>query len=267
MRRVVIQGTPPADWVAKADAVTTRLRAAANEAERAKIIKANGKLWGDKRIRKWLLQQFNNKCWYTEAYDSVSSIHVDHYRPKGRTKDLGGNECEGYWWLAFEWKNYRICGQLVNVKKLDVFPIVEGARANATDPVSLELEAPLLIDPVTDQARLITYERDEDACIAVPSAGATKPDEYRAEQTIAILGLNLRGGLNRKRAEYWDCCRRAIDDYGVDGPQALRLVYQTLALKKLKKMVDYDAEFSSVSEACIRKNAPGSLVASVFESC
>ena len=117
------------DWVDEADAVTTKLHAAASKTERDAIIEKHKGLWRDDRIRSWLLQQFNNKCWYTEAYDSVSSIHVDHYRPKGRAKDLDGNECEGYWWLAFEWKNYRICGQLINVKKLDVFPIVEGARA------------------------------------------------------------------------------------------------------------------------------------------
>ena len=266
MRRVVIQGTPPADWVADADAVTIRLHAAANEAERSEIIKEKESLWRDDRIRDWLLQQFANKCWYTEAYDTVSSIHVDHYRPKGRVKDLEGNECEGYWWLAFEWKNYRICGQLINVKKLDIFPIVEGARANSTDPVSLELEAPLLIDPLTDQARLISYEKDEDGCIAVPAAGISEAEEHRADKTIELLGLNLRDRLNQKRAEFWDECLMAITEFiGADGPQALRQVRQASAQNKLKQMVAYSTEFSSVSEACIWKNAPGPLVASVFE--
>ena len=35
--------------------------------------------------------------------------------------------------------------------------------------------------------------------------------------------------------------------------------------KRLKEMVAYTAEFSSVAEACIRKHAPSSVVASVFE--
>lgn len=266
MRRVFICGTPPQDWIDDAEAVTARLRAAVNETERARIIKEKEGLWRDDRIRNWLLQQFANKCWYTEAYDSVSSIHVDHYRPKGRTKDLEGNECDGYWWLAFEWKNYRICGQLINVKKLDVFPIVQGHRANAADPISLQLETPLLIDPTTDQARPISYEKDEDACMAVPAAGINKTEEHRAEKTIEVLGLNLRDRLNQKRADYWDRCLMAIADYqGAEGPYVLQLVGQVSALKKLKEMVTYAAEFSSVSEACIRKNAPDSLVASVFE--
>jgi len=267
MRRVVINGTPPQDWVNNAEAVTQQLRVAANEAERESIIEANKHLWIDDRIRNWLLSQFNNKCWYSEAQDSVSSIHVDHYRPKGRVKQQLGAEFEGgYWWLAFDWNNYRICGQLLNVKKGDLFPIIEGARCTSTNSVSLELEAPVLIDPCSDQARLISYEKDEDACIAVIAGGVREPDRTRAEKTIEILGLNLRSRLNEKRNEFWDKCMMKINEYEqAQGPQALRLVRQASAKSALKEMVVYSAEFSSVSEACIRKNAPGPLIAAVFE--
>ena len=86
------------------------------------IIEDNKDLWKDDRVRDWLLKKFNNKCWYTEAQDSVSTLHVDHFRPKGRKKDDRTKKVEdSYWWLAFEWTNYRICGELVNVKKRDVF--------------------------------------------------------------------------------------------------------------------------------------------------
>lgn len=267
MRRVRINGTPPADWVAEAEAVTLELRVAADEVTRNGIIAAKESLWRDDRIRNWLLSQFNNKCWYSEAQDSVSSIHVDHYRPKGRIKqDLGASTEGGYWWLAFSWKNYRICGQLLNVKKGDLFPIIEGARCNADDPVSLELETPFLIDPLSDQTRLISYEKDEDACVAVPSAGIVEPDITRATKTIEIMGLNLRPRLNEKRNDFWDRCMMRITEYqNAPGPQALRLVAQSSAKAALKEMIRYDSEFSSVSEACIRKNAPESLIAAVFE--
>lgn len=265
MRRVFIKGTPSQDWMDDAEAVTTRLRAASNDVERAEIIKEQERLWRDERIRNWLQQQFANKCWYTEAQESVSPYHVDHYRPKGRVRDLDGNECEGYWWLAFDWKNYRICGQLINVKKLDFFPLVEGARATL-DPVSLELECPLLIDPITDQARLVSYEKDEDACLAVAAAGVTSAEELRARISIELLGLNKRDRLNQKRAAFWDRCMMAIAEYkGAEGPQVLREVIQAAAVKKLKDMVTYTAEFSSVAQACILKNAPLPVVAMVFE--
>jgi hypothetical protein len=265
MRRVTITGAPPQDWVDEAEQVTNALRAVTTDAARKKIIDEKKGLWRDDRIRDWLLQQFANKCWYTEAYESVSSIHIDHYRPKGCAKDLDGNECEGYWWLAFDWTNYRISGQLINVKKKDVFPIVEGARANADDPISLELEAPLLIDPMTPQTRLVSYEKDEDGCIAVPAAAINEVEKFRAENTIDVLGLNKRDRLNAKRADYWDKCMEAIAEYSTEGnAYALCLVRQASAVSKLKGMVAYKAEFSSVVEACIRKKAPESLIAEVF---
>jgi hypothetical protein len=269
MRQVIIRGTPPQDWINDAQTITDQLQTAKNEAERKVIIDTNQALWRDDRIRNWLLSQFNNKCWYTEASESVSSIHVDHYRPKGRVRDLDGNENDGYWWLAFNWKNYRICGQLINIKKNDIFPIAEGLRANSEGgELLLKLEAPVIIDPREEAARLISYEKDEDACIAIPSADISDKERFRAEKTIELLGLNRLARLNQKRAGFWDSCRMAIADYkgGADDPQAIRLVNQASAIKKLKEKVTYEEEFSSVSEACIRKHAPTPLVLSVFES-
>jgi len=267
MRRVQINGAPPADWVAQAEAVTQQLRVALDDSAREAIIAANEGLWRDDRIRNWLLGQFNNKCWYSEAQDSVSSIHVDHYRPKGRVRQrLGADSDGGYWWLAFNWNNYRICGQLLNVKKGDLFPIIEGVRCTAADPVSLQLEAPALIDPLSDQTRLISYEKDEDACIAVVAAGIAEPDISRAEKTIDIMGMNLRPRLNEKRNEFWDRCMMRIDEYrNAPGAQVLRLVAQASAKAALKEMVHYDSEFSSICEACIRKYAPEPLIAAIFE--
>ena len=58
----------------------------------------------------------------------------------------------------------------------------------------------------------------------------------------------------------------AIADYqSAAGPYPLKLMQQTIAAKKLKDMTAYKEEFSSVVEACLRKNAPHPLVASVFE--
>ena len=268
MRKVIIREEPPESWNIKAKAAIEKLRAATNDAERTQVIKANEKLWRKSEIRDWLLKQFNNKCWYTEAYDSVSSIHVDHYRPKGRVKDLAGNKFEGYWWLAFDWKNYRICGELLNVKKGDIFILSNGVKANSEGTIPLDLESPVLIDPTTDQTRLVTYEREDNACLAVPVADATEAEKDQVEKTIDILGLNRLNKLNQKRAERWDSCLMEIAEYKgarESSSQPLKVLYQALAAHRLKEMVKYNAEFSSISEACIRKNAPIPLIASVFE--
>jgi hypothetical protein len=58
---------------------------------------------------------------------------------------------------------------------------------------------------------------------------------------------------------------RIAEYVNADGPQVFRLINQTAAKVRLKEMINYNAEFSSVAEACIRKNAPEPLVALVFE--
>lgn len=267
MRKVIVDGMPPQHWIDEAEKVTQRLRDAVGPEARKTIINENEGLWRDDRIRNWLLGQFHNKCWYTEAQDSVSSFHVDHFRPKIRALDLYGNACEGYWWLAFEWTNYRISGQLLNVKKRDLFPIAEGPRATCNEPASLHLEAPLLIDPRTEQASLISYEKDEDGCISIPAAGIDSDDHYLAEKTIEILGLNRLDRLNKKRALFWDQCIQEILNYqsaSNSGAQALKRIHQAKAISQLREMVKYEKEFSSVMIACIKKNASEALQTSVF---
>jgi hypothetical protein len=129
------------------------------------------------------------------------------YRHQGVAKRID------YCKLAFNWPNFRICGQLLAAKKGDLSPICEGQRCTADDPVSLQLEAPILIDPLTDQASLISFEADEDGCRAISLAGNDELDRIRAERTIEILGLNRRDQLNRKRKNKWDQCLRHTQDY------------------------------------------------------
>lgn len=267
MRKVVIpdKAAPPADWLEEAAKISVLLHAAKDDDERKAIIEKSEKLWRDDRLRNWLLSRFNNKCWYTEAQDSVSAIHVDHYRPKGRVSDLDKNESDGYWWLAFDWTNYRMCGQLINVKKKDVFPFAEAQRGNPKDLGSLKLEAPLLIDPVTDDAKLISYEMDEDGCRAVPQEGIDESDLKRAAATIDILGLNRLDRLNQKRRDVWKLSADKVVEYvsAANDPQCMRMLRQAGAVVELKRLTAYETEFSSIADACIEKTAPPVLRAKV----
>lgn len=270
MRRVIITGEPPADWVAEADAITAQLQAAPDEATRQVILNRHEGFWRDARIRDWLMNQFANKCWYTEAEDSISPIHVDHFRPKGRVKNLDGSYEDGYWWLSFNWKNYVIAGHFINSKKRDLFPLMEGERragVNCTEG-QLRLEGAVLIDPLTEQTRLISYERDDSGCIAVLAGDIDDLERFKAEKTIEILGLNLKPRLNQKRGNKWDECLKHIQDYKgarAQGAQALIWLMKEMSIAQLKDKVKYDAEFSSIAEACIRKKAPEPLIAAVFQ--
>ena len=270
MRKVIISGTPPVDWVAEADVITAQIQAAADDASRQKILDRHEGFWRDARIRNWLMSQFSNKCWYTEAEESISPIHVDHFRPKGRVRNLNGSYEDGYWWLTFNWKNYVIAGHLINSKKSDLFPLMDGERRAAVNcsEVQLRLEGAVLIDPLTDQARLISYDRDDDGCIAVLAGGIDDLEKFKAEKTIEILGLNRIDRLNQKRGKKWDECLADIEDYRgarAHGAYALVWIMKETSIARLKERVKYDAEFSSVAEACIRKQAPEAVIAAVFE--
>lgn len=269
MRRVVIDlenNPPPQDWVEEAEAITAQLRNAPDAEARKALLEDYEGFWRDDRIRNWLLGNFNNKCWYSEAYETVSPLHVDHYRPKGNISDGAGNKLgEGYWWLAFEWVNYRIAGHLVNSKKGDIFPILHGSRANPDDQTSMHLECPTLLDPLKSlDAGLISFEKEEGLCIAIPAANIDDTDRQKAERTIEILGLNIRDRLNQKRTKFWDECLMKIADYQgfrntCGGADALVSVMREQLAKELEQKVAYDAEFSSVVKACIRKKAPEPL--------
>jgi hypothetical protein len=258
---------PPADWLAEAEAASVALEEAQTDAEREAIIEAKQKIWRDDRIRNWLLGLFHSKCWYSEAQEAVSAYHVDHYRPKGRVTDVGRTHPEpGYWWLAFRWQNYRICGQLVNVKKNDVFPLVSGHRATPDAAGSIKLEAPALLDPITDDARLVSFEMDEDGCRAVASGGADEEDRARVVTTIEVIGLNRLDRLNRKRADVWEECRQKLVTHAAASgePPAMKLLQRALIVVDLKKRVAYESELSSVAEACVRKLGSELVCAQVF---
>ena len=267
MRRVIIQGTPPAEWIEKAEALSIELRNAPNDIERKAILdtKAN-QIWRDPQVRDWLLGQFSNKCWYTEAQEAVSSIHVDHFRPKGAVINIDGDEESGYWWLAYNYNNYITCGELINVKKRHHFPLLGGIKAIPEYVPSIDGETTGLIDPRTHDARLISYELEgEEDCIAVSAARISAEDIRKANLTIDILGLNRLPRLNTKRRIFWDDCEKIICDYvGASGTTPLKELSRAMSVTRLRSMIEYRKEFSSVVEACIRKKAPEPMIAEVF---
>src|SRR5688572_23209318 len=107
--------TPDAGWVERADALADQLRNAADATARYEIIDRNRAFWGE--LKQWLLGLSHGKCWFSEAKDCFNHWDVEHYRPKTSAKDGDGTAYDGYWWLAFDWRNFRICGNAGNRKK------------------------------------------------------------------------------------------------------------------------------------------------------
>jgi hypothetical protein len=266
-----IRSLLPADWkTGLTPAQHTSLAKELKELARLAFTLRNETHWRDDRIRDWLLDQFGNKCWYSEASESVSPIHIEHFRPKSSAvDDRTKMESEGYWWLAFDWKNYRICGHYLNSKKGDFFPLHNIVRATACGGVPIALESPIVIDPTSDAATQISFDKDEDDCIAVcsdPDLDINHEDRIEVERTFSVLGLNEYDRLKQKRATIWNECLEHIDRYKAPASVPnFKAVIRAGITDQLKKKVSYRAEFSSVAIACLQKKAPLSLQNAVFK--
>ncbi|MDL2265147.1 hypothetical protein LJC57_01815 [Parabacteroides sp. OttesenSCG-928-G07] len=140
-----LENNPPSqDWINRADAITQELIAAKDEAARNIIIDKNENLW--KELKEHLAALSNNKCWYTESINAAAHCHVDHFRPKKEVIDENNKTTSGYWWLAFDWLNYRFAGPAPNVRKKSYFHVIANRALNYGDVC--ENEDILLLDPI-----------------------------------------------------------------------------------------------------------------------
>ncbi len=194
---------PPDDWLTRADSLTTRLKAAADKQSRKQIISENSGLWGE--IKEWLEGFSHGKCWFSEARDTCSYWHVEHFRPKNEAKDP---DRDGYWWLAFDFRNYRLCGGVVNVKKGAYFPLKPGTQPATCPEDNPDDEARVLIDPTRkDDVDLITFA---DGGLAMPAESRGWSWE-RADKSIKRYKLNDYPPLLRAREKVWSECQRLVD--------------------------------------------------------
>jgi hypothetical protein len=248
--------TPDVDWLDEAQKLMKLLDAAPDQAARHAIIDANEAFWG--RLREWLLKLSENKCWYSEARDIFSVLEVEHYRPKKRCKRVPrGHVLDGYWWLTFYWRNYRLCGKIGNAKKGDFFPLANGSPVAARNGPSYHNEIPMLLDPAkAGDVALLTFNEDG-ACSH--HFDATAFEAKRVLETVTRLNLDY-GRLRKARQRIWKRCRDLIQDCrevalqmgSVPGPADRERLDRNA--EELSRMVRRDAEFSGVAKACLLKS-------------
>jgi hypothetical protein len=109
----------------------------------------------------------HDKCWYCETSEVRSDMPVDHFRPKGSVAECLNHP--GYWWLAFDWENYRYSCTFCNSRRVDVenkteggkqdhFPIIQPPAWANSQADDWRLERPVLLDPTNlDDIELLTY--------------------------------------------------------------------------------------------------------------
>jgi uncharacterized protein (TIGR02646 family) len=123
--------------------------------DRAAAIDAKHTIW--KHLKKTLAKASNNKCWYCESEELRSDMAVDHFRPKNQVAECPSHP--GYWWLAFDWENYRFSCNFCNSPhgtaedptrggKHDHFPLFTPPPRALVPEDDWREERPKLLDPV-----------------------------------------------------------------------------------------------------------------------
>jgi len=256
MRHISYGGDEPsAAWLAKAQQVTEELNAATTKAQRDKIIDDNSKIWGE--LKDWLRKLSNGKCWFSEANDAYSHWHVEHFRPKKSAKNLDGTEREGYWWLAFDWKNFRLCGSVGNTKKGTYFPLCPGSQvATSSTRYLVQDEICFLLDPTREgDPEHLSYNEDG---VAIPMPGLDDWPKERATKSIERYNLNDYEPIREARQKRWNICREKILQaraaLAAKPPTVTTQERQRAAFEAIQQMLDPAEPFTAVVRECLNSS-------------
>lgn len=237
----------PQNWHLSCSARIAAVNACATAKDRSDYIKKHGS-WG--ALKNWLAKASNYKCWYCESKSYRAPFDVDHFRPKlGVTIDgvkLAGHS--GYWWLAYEWSNFRLSCQRCNRPekaggpiasgKANEFPLFSEANRCATPVGLIQNEICKLLDPCNQaDCELLAHGIDGEV---KPAAKFGSWEYERADYTIKQLSLNNWDAPKSKR-EKWQLLDLLIKLVG-NQPDVFDLVVANL---------DRDQEYSMYLRASI----------------
>lgn len=191
---------PPSKWKKKAKRQlrgVASFHAFGNLPDRNLRIDNRNYVWSE--IKTLIINSTVNKCWFTEGTSDVSHFQIEHFRPKKLVKILPAkfacpeqrtvNEPNSYWWLTFNYKNFRICGQVTNSNKGNYFPLKQGSPTANLPSSDITTEQVILLDPtVESDTKLLTFDING---TPIPSANpTTHPYDYlRAVTSIKVYGL------------------------------------------------------------------------------
>lgn len=167
MRYIDIERLEPlitTKWLAKARAAYEEIKNLP-EIERAEKINSKSAIWTE--IKKDLKKLSHGKCWYCESRQVRFDKAIDHYRPKNAVLEAPTHR--GYWWLAFDWQNYRYscehCNEIRVVQerggKGAYFPLLDESKRVYDEMGDILQERPVLLDPIKPlDVGLITFQAD-----------------------------------------------------------------------------------------------------------
>ncbi len=225
--------SPPEEWLARAKAKANAV-STLSAADRSKEISKHP-LWTE--LKSHLAGLSQQKCWYCESRQIRSDMHVDHFRPKNAVSKDDCVDHPGYWWLAYDWHNYRYSCSYCNSPHRDGetgttagkgsrFPVAIEAKHAKAPSDSVDDEQPVLLDPlVLADVSLLWFNEDGQA---VPRHSGPGWLCQRAAVSIEVFFLN-QADLREARAARVGELRRAIaiaegayKDYAAGGSAVAR---------------------------------------------
>ncbi len=249
MRYIRLRHPPhlPARWDKVYVGRVTELATMTTHADRSDFFRRRGS-W--RVLKSWLSKQSSQKCWYCEAKSTRAPFDVDHFRPKSAVtvdrKKLSGEN--GYYWIAYEWWNFRLSCQRCNrpeddetgelTGKANEFPVFDEARRCRSPDDAMFEEIPRLLDPCEEaDCDLLSHGIDGEL---KPTALPGTWEFDRARYTIEVLGLNAYGTPEVKRKPW-----RILDDL-------IRLAgHQPEVVDHLRRHLSVEHEYSSFFRSAI----------------
>ena len=250
----------PDEWLRRAAVALEQARDAA-PADRSGVISRHSAVWTD--LRAPLARLNHDKCWYCETRQIRSDRPVDHFRPKASVYEVPDHS--GYWWAAFDPRNYRFCCTFCNSRRKDVgndaggkgdrFPIRDENHRAHTEADNIGDEDPDLLDPLSpNDPPLLFFENDGRV---VPSTSKTIDARrfHRADVSIAIYHLNH---TNIKRARRWlfNEIRSLVRDgdiYFSEGPEDPRVIHaRERIVARLLEHRSAEREYSAAVQTYLR---------------
>jgi 5-methylcytosine-specific restriction endonuclease McrA len=252
----------PQKWRERLLKAEAELHSARDSEARSKVFTRYSDLWSDVKVH--LQKQSMGKCWYCETKVRSFPGDIDHYRPKGRVAEAADHP--GYWWLAFEWRNWRFICRFCNSLNTDFetgkiggkankFPLLdddESGRIKSPDAYEayedLWRENPALLDPT---------EREDIGLITFTSEGLPEPVEKyekratykRAKASIETYFLDC-SRLKNERKKIYAKIKRHVEKYNRfmskwdTGHNRSDYEVAKEAGKVLGRMIAPDAEYS-----------------------
>lgn len=165
--------------------------------------------WGKLKTILWNAQ--GKKCCFCEKkVASIGEGDVEHYRPKRDAKCIDNKSVKlknGYWWLAYEWKNFLFVCRTCNNQKSNRFPLIAESHRTAVNSEEaintlgdLGKELPLLINPrFEDPAQYFSYDigAAHSGRVYITQAG-NSPSADKSVGSIEITDLNRNYRVNSK---------------------------------------------------------------------